>query len=465
MKERNVAVRGPLAPYASDAARSRGRLYPEPPSRTRSDFQRDRDRIIHCTAFRRLAHKTQVFVPLDGDHFRTRLTHTIEVGQIARALARALRVDEDLAEAVALAHDLGHTPFGHAGEGALEACMAPYGGFDHNAQALRVVTLLERRYARYDGLDLTWETLEGIVKHNGPLLPSARDEPPFPHPEERAKPASRRTREGIAPATAGSSSFETPPSISGLPEIDIQIRMSGKPDMRAAPQDEEPRAGEARRRSLARYISEFDAIFPLNLSSFASVEAQAAAQADDIAYIGHDIDDGLRAELFSLEDIARTPFIAGVLTHIRDEHPRLERHRVIHELVRRVITAFVEDAIGESLRRIARVAPKSADEARAAGETLVGLSPPMAEAERHIKAFLFANMYRHEKITGVWERARDAISRLFPAFFENPGLMPDEWAAQAVALAGADRAVVVADYIAGMTDRYALNEVKRVFGG
>jgi dGTPase len=410
MKERNVAVRGPLAAYASDAARSRGRLYPEPASPTRSDFQRDRDRIIHCTAFRRLAHKTQVFVPLDGDHFRTRLTHTIEVGQIARALARALRVDEDLAEAVALAHDLGHTPFGHAGEGALEACMAPYGGFDHNAQALRVVTLLERRYARYDGLDLTWETLEGIVKHNGPLLRRDADpDSPLPHPEE-------------------------------------------------------PIAGAAQCRPLSRYIAQFDAIFPLNLSSFASVEAQAAAQADDIAYIGHDIDDGLRAELFSLEDIARTPFIAGVLAHIRNEHPRLERHRVIHELVRRVITAFVEDAINESQRRIARVAPKSAIEARQAGETLVGLSPPMVDAERDIKAFLFANMYRHEKITGVWERARDAISRLFPAFFENPGLMPDEWAAQAVALEGADRAVVVADYIAGMTDRYALNEVKRVFG-
>ncbi|CCJ05506.1 Deoxyguanosinetriphosphate triphosphohydrolase-like protein [Methylocystis sp. SC2] len=431
-----MAVRGPLAAYASDAARSRGRLYPEAPSPTRSEFQRDRDRIIHCTAFRRLAHKTQVFVPLDGDHFRTRLTHTIEVGQIARALARALRVDEDLAEAVALAHDLGHTPFGHAGEGALEACMAPYGGFDHNAQALRVVTLLERRYARYDGLDLTWETLEGIVKHNGPLLPGARGV--FPHPEERAKPASRRTREGIAP--------------------------SGKPDLRAA-QDEEPPAGEAHRRPLPRYIAEFDAIFPLDLSTFASVEAQAAAQADDIAYIGHDIDDGLRAELFSLDDIARTPFIAGVLAHVRDEYPGLERQRVIHELVRRVITAFVEDAIGESLRRLARVSPASADDARRAGEALVRLSPPMAEAERDIKAFLFANMYRHEKVMGVWERARDAISRLFPAFFERPELMPAEWAAQAVALEGAERAVVVADYIAGMTDRYALNEVKRVFGG
>ncbi len=410
MKGAHAAVRGPLAAYASDAARSRGRLYAEAPSPTRSEFQRDRDRIIHCTAFRRLAHKTQVFVPLDGDHFRTRLTHTIEVGQIARALARALRCDEDLAEAVALAHDLGHTPFGHAGEGALEACMAPFGGFDHNAQALRVVTLLERRYARYDGLDLTWETLEGIVKHNGPLLPGARDEHPFPHLEE-------------------------------------------------------PAAGATSSRPLSRYIAAFDATFALDLSTFASVEAQAAAQADDIAYIGHDIDDGLRAELFSLDDIARTPFIAGVLAHVRDEHPGLERGRVIHELVRRVITAFVEDSIGESQRRIARVAPASADDVRGAGETLVGLSSPMIEAERDIKAFLFANMYRHEKVLGVWERARDAISRLFPAFFERPELMPAEWAAQAVALEDADRAVVVADYIAGMTDRYALNEVKRVFGG
>ncbi|QGM95495.1 dNTP triphosphohydrolase [Methylocystis rosea] len=435
-----MAIRGPLAAYASDAGHSRGRLYPEAPSPTRSEFQRDRDRIIHCTAFRRLAHKTQVFVPLDGDHFRTRLTHTIEVGQIARALARALRCDEDLAEAVALAHDLGHTPFGHAGEGALEACMAPFGGFDHNAQALRVVTLLERRYARYDGLDLTWETLEGIVKHNGPLLKRDADpHPPFPHPKERAKLASRRTREGIA--SVASSSFET--------------RLSG------APQDEEP----AQTRKLSGYIAAFDATFPLDLSTFASVEAQAAAQADDIAYIGHDIDDGLRAELFSLDDIARTPFIAGVLAHVRDEHPGLERGRVIHELVRRVITAFVEDAIGESLRRLTRISPESADEARRAGEAIVRLSPPMAEAERDIKAFLFANMYRHEKVLGVWERARDAISRLFPAFFESPELMPAEWAAQAVALEDADRAVVVADYIAGMTDRYALNEVKRVFGG
>jgi len=388
-----LAARLPLAPYACDAGRSRGRLFAAPPSPTRSEFQRDRDRIIHSTAFRRLAHKTQVFVPLDGDHFRTRLTHTIEVGQIARALARALALDEDLAEAVALAHDLGHTPFGHAGEGALEACMAPYGGFDHNAQALRVVTLLERRYATYDGLDLTWETLEGLVKHNGPL------------------------------------------------------------------------AGPLARRPLAAYIAEFDRCFPLELQSFAGAEAQAAALADDIAYNAHDIDDGLRAGLFTLDEITDIPFITGLLDEIRALYPALERQRVIHELVRRVITRFVEDVIFEAQRRLARVAPKSPEDARRAGEPLVGFSPAMAEAEREVKRFLFAGMYRHPKVMGVWERARETISLLFPAFFDDPSLMPAEWAALAAARGGAERALVVADYIAGMTDRYALGERRRLFGG
>ncbi|KAF2992825.1 deoxyguanosinetriphosphate triphosphohydrolase [Methylocystis sp. MJC1] len=388
-----VALRQPLAPYACDATKSRGRLYAVAPSPTRSEFQRDRDRIIHSTAFRRLAHKTQVFVPLDGDHFRTRLTHTIEVGQIARAIARALRVDEDLAEAVALAHDLGHTPFGHAGEEALEACMKPYGGFDHNSQALRVVTLLERRYADYDGLDLTWEALEGIVKHNGPL--------------------------------AGTKALKPP----------------------------------------SRYICEFDAGYPLELSSFAGVEAQAAALADDIAYIGHDMDDGLRANLFTLDDIAgATPFVAGLLEEIARKHPGLERGRVIHELVRRVITRFVEDAIGTAQARLEQHSPRSAEEVRGAGEAMVALSAAMREAERDIKRFLFANMYRHELIMRVWTRAEEAISRLFPAFFEQPSRMPAEWATQAAARDGAARAVVVADYIAGMTDRYALGEVKRLFG-
>jgi dGTPase len=387
-----LAPRPPLAPYASDATRSRGRLIEEAPSRTRSDFQRDRDRVLHSTAFRRLAHKTQVFVPLDGDHFRTRLTHTIEVAQIARALARALRLDEDLAETVALAHDLGHTPFGHAGETALKACLADFDGFDHNAQALRVVTKLERRYARYDGLDLTWESLEGLVKHNGPL------------------------------------------------------------------------AGPAARRPLAPGIAEFDAIFPLELAHFAGAEAQAAAVADDIAYNAHDIDDGLRAGLFDLRDIAAAPFIAGLLQEIDALHPGLERARRIHELTRRVITRFVEDVIDESTRRLDAASPRSADDIRRAGAALVGFSPAMAVAERDVKKLLFTHMYRHPSVATVWERAREAISFLFPAFMDKPALMNAEWAELAKTKELAARARLVADYIAGMTDRFALREYQRLSG-
>lgn len=388
-----MAPRQPLAPYACDATQSQGRLYPLAASPTRGEFQRDRDRIIHCTAFRRLAHKTQVFVPLDGDHFRTRLTHSIEVGQIARALARSLRVDEDLAEAVALAHDLGHTPFGHAGEEALEACMKPFGGFDHNAQALRVVTRLEHRYADYDGLNLAWETLEGIVKHNGPL------------------------------------------------------------------------AGPRATRPLSRYIAEFDTIFPLKLDSFAGVEAQAAAQADDIAYIGHDIDDGLRAGLFRLDDIAgAVPYIAGIVDAVERWRPDLERGRLINEVVRRVITGFVEDAIQTSAANLADLSPATASGARLAMAPMVTLSPAMRAAERDLKRFLFAHMYRHEKVMDVWRQAREAISRLFPAFLAQPARMPPEWATLAANRDDMARAIVVADYIAGMTDRYALGEVKRLFG-
>ncbi|WP_363347948.1 dGTP triphosphohydrolase [Methylocystis echinoides] len=460
-----MALRPPLAPYACDAARSRGRLYAVPASPTRSEFQRDRDRIIHSTAFRRLAHKTQVFVPLDGDHFRTRLTHTIEVGQIARALARALAADEDLAEAVALSHDLGHTPFGHAGEEALEACMKPYGGFDHNAQALRVVTLLERRYADYDGLDLTWEALEGIVKHNGPLVAAAREgagaggsfeTPPSAAPQDEGE-----TPPSVAPQDEG----ETPPSVAPQDE--------GETPPSPAPRDEGETPSPVRQsdggarifRPVSPYILEFDALYPLELSTFAGVEAQAAALADDIAYIGHDIDDGLRAGLFSLEAIAAgSPFVAGLLAEIDRKHPGLERGRVIHELVRRVITGFVEDAIATSRARLERFAPRSAADVRRAAGAMVALSPQMIAAERDLKRFLFANMYRHARIMGVWERARDAISRLFPAFLETPALMPPEWASLAEAQQGAARAVVAADYIAGMTDRYALGEVKRLFG-
>ncbi|MCB1541527.1 MAG: deoxyguanosinetriphosphate triphosphohydrolase [Rhodoblastus sp.] len=393
-----------LAPYACDAPRSRGRLVAEPASPTRTDFQRDRDRIVHSTAFRRLAHKTQVFVPLGGDHFRTRLTHTIEVAQIARALSRGLRLDDDLAEALALAHDLGHTPFGHVGEDALDSLMGPYGGFDHNAQALRLVTRLERRYARFDGLNLTWETLEGLVKHNGPL----------------------RTPEG-----APTPKFAT----HGVP----------KP------------------------ILDFDAecaatIGALDLASHASAEAQAAAIADDIAYDAHDIDDGLRAGLFELGDLrTASPFVAELLTEIETTYGALERARMIHELGRRIITRFIEDALQEGARRIAETGAESAAEIRAAGRQVVAFSPAMVAADRSIKTFLFTAMYRHAEVMRVREKAARIVDDLFPLFLGDPGAMPLEWeAAYKGARDDSARARVVADYIAGMTDRYALNEYRRL---
>ncbi|HEY1943672.1 MAG TPA: deoxyguanosinetriphosphate triphosphohydrolase [Roseiarcus sp.] len=385
------------APYAADPARSGGRLYPEPPSPTRGDFQRDRDRIIHSTAFRRLAHKTQVFVYHEGDHFRTRLTHTIEVAQLARALAKALFLDEELAESVALGHDLGHTPFGHTGEDALDACMAAYGGFEHNSHGLRLVTELERRYAQFDGLNLTRDTLEGLVKHNGPILD------PEGHPLERY-----RAR--------------------GAPEAILAYD---------------------RRQSLA-------------LAEFASLEAQAAAIADDIAYNAHDIDDGLRAGLFDLDAIRSAPFLAALLDEVAALHPGLERPRVIHELTRRVITRFIEDVIAESRRRIAESGVQSLDDVRRAGRTLVGLSPPLAEADRDIKRFLFANMYRHEEVKRVRETADLIVRRLFAAYVEDIGAMPPDWALKA-GDGEALRTRAVADYIAGMTDRFALGEYRRLF--
>jgi dGTPase len=388
---------GGRAPYAADPARSRGRLHPEPPSPTRGDFQRDRDRIIHSTAFRRLAHKTQVFVYHEGDHFRTRLTHTIEVAQLARALAKALRLDEELAEAVALGHDLGHTPFGHTGEDALDACMADYGGFDHNSQGLRLVTELERRYAEFDGLNLTQETLEGLVKHNGPLLDAA------------GAPRDRWRAHGVPLA-----------------------------------------------------ILAYDSRQSLDLALYASLEAQAAALADDIAYDAHDIDDGLRAGLFELEAIREAPFVAKLLDEIERLRPGLERPRVIHELTRRVITRFVEDAIRESRARISATGVASLDDVRRAGRTLVGLSPALAAADRDIKAFLFANMYRHPDVRRVREQAHSWVRSLFAAYVADPGAMPPDWAGKAGASAE-ERARAAADYIAGMTDRFALNEYRRLF--
>jgi dGTPase len=393
-----------LAGYACDAAQSRGRIVAEPGSPTRSEFQRDRDRIVHSTGFRRLAHKTQVFVPLGSDHFRTRLTHTIEVAQIARALARGLQVDDDLAEALALAHDLGHTPFGHVGEDALDALMRDHGGFDHNAQALRLVTRLERRYARFDGLNLSWETLEGLVKHNGPLLTPA------------GRPTARYQKRGVP-----------------KPILDFD--------------------GECA-----------DTIGALGLSTHASVEAQIAALADDIAYDSHDIDDGLRAGLFELGDLgAASPFIGALLSEIEQAYGALERARVIHELGRRVITRFVEDALGESARRIAESGASSAAEVRAAGRTLVAFSPAMVEADRSIKTFLFTAMYRHPEVMRVRRKATEIVEALFPLFLATPAAMPLEWAGlMKAARDDSARARIVADYIAGMTDRYALNEYRRL---
>jgi dGTPase len=386
------------APYACDPWASRGRLYPESASPTRSDFQRDRDRIIHSSAFRRLKHKTQVFVYHEGDHFRTRLTHTIEVSQIARALARSLGLDEDLAEALALSHDLGHTPFGHTGEDTLEECMAAFGGFDHNAQALRIVTRLERRYPDYDGLNLTWETLEGLVKHNGPLLDA-----------------------------------------------------SGQPTLRYA------------ERGVPLAIMEYNAVQDLELATFASGEAQAAAIADDIAYDAHDIDDGLRAGLFKIDDLREVLLLNEILAEIDGRWPDLDLSRRIHELVRRVITRFVEDVVAEGDRRIAALSPGAAEDIRRAGETVVCFSREMREADASIKRFLYARMYRHPEVMRVRAQADEVLRDLFRRFKAEPGLMPEEWQADLPTDDEPRLARRVADYIAGMTDRYAILEHRRLF--
>jgi dGTPase len=390
----------PRAPYAADAARSRGRLIAEPHSPSRSVFQRDRDRIIHCTAFRRLAHKTQVFVPHEGDHFRTRLTHSLEVGQIARTLARALGLDDDLAEALALAHDLGHTPFGHTGEDVLDELMAPYGGFDHNAQALRIVTKLERRYAAFDGLNLTWETLEGLVKHNGPLLQA----------------------DGRVAARYG-------------------------------------------KRGLPAAILEYNAVHDLELAHFASAEAQAAAIADGIAYNAHDLDDALRAGLIDFAQIGEVDFLRDIGGENAALYPGLEPVRAIHELVRRLITFFIEDAIIESRRRIEAAEVASVEDVYTQRAPLIGFSPAALSADKSIRCFLSKNLYRHQRLVRIREQAGLIVRDLFSRFFRGPELMPAEWA-EAAARAGAGearRARVVCDYIAGMTDRYAVFEHRNLF--
>jgi dGTPase len=386
------------APYACDPELSRGRLYPEPPSASRSGFRRDCDRIIHATAFRRLKHKTQVFVFDEGDHYRTRLTHTLEVAQIARALARRLRLDEDLAEALALAHDLGHPPFGHAGERALESCLAGFGGFDHNAQTLRVVTVLERRYPAFDGLNLTWETLEGLVKHNGPLTDRA------------GAPLARYRRRGV-PAS----------------------------------------------------ILDYCRVQDLQLWSFASAEAQVAAIADDIAYDAHDIDDGLRAKLFALEEIVVVPLPGRIVAAIHATYPKLDHDRLVHELIRRLIGLLIDDVVAESARRLAELKPRSADDVRRAAAPVGAFSREVGEEDRAIKSFLKPRMYRHPRVMKVMDQAADVVRDLFARYSARPQDMPAEWGEHLGECDETARARHIADFIAGMTDRYALAEHARLF--
>jgi dGTPase len=393
-----VSEAPPRAAFAEDARKSRGRLFPEPPSASRSPFRRDADRIIHSTAFRRLKHKTQVFVFHEGDHYRTRLSHTLEVTQIARALARSLGLDEDLAEALALAHDLGHPPFGHAGERALDACLSDFGGFDHNAQTLRIVTAMERRYPLFDGLNLTWETLEGVVKHNGPLTDA-----------------------------------------------------NGNP------------AGKYRDIGVPQVIADYNTQFDLALWSYPSAEAQVAAIADDIAYDAHDLDDGLRADLFTLNDLTGVPVIGGLMREVREQYPGIDPGRLTHEVVRRLIGKLIEDVVLESKRRIGAAAPQTADEVRAAGGPMVTFSALMASTDRAIKEFLWHNMYRHERVMTVMQNAEEVVRALFARYFVQPQFMPGEWSQ---GLDGADqgvRARRVADFIAGMTDGFALQEHARLF--
>jgi dGTPase len=384
--------------YASDPAASRGRLHPEDEDPLRSPYQRDRDRIVHSNAFRRLKHKTQVFIHHEGDHFRTRLTHTLEVAQIARGIARPLGLDEDLAEALALAHDLGHPPFGHAGERALDRALADFEGFDHNAQSLRVVTALERRYPLFDGLNLTVETLEGLIKHNGPLLdPSGR--PIGAH--------------------------------------------AGGP--------------------LPYAIREVQEAVDLELQLFPSLEAQAAAVADDIAYDCHDLEDGLRAGLVRLDELEDERLTAPILADVRGEYPGLESSRTVHTLVRRLISAMIHDVLAETLRGMEAAGIRTADEARRAGRPLARFSDEVGEAERGLKRFLRQKVYRDEKVMRPVKLAESIVSDLFDAFSVDPSLMPDDWGHfidPQDTLAVARR---VADYIAGMTDRYAIAEHRRLF--
>ncbi len=374
----------PLAPYAAHPSESRGRLYPEAECAHRSPFQRDRDRVLHSAAFRRLEYKTQVFVNHEGDHYRTRLTHSLEVAQIARSICRVLGLNEDLAEALSLAHDVGHTPFGHAGEDGLREAMREFGGFDHNAQTLRTLTKLEHRYAGFDGLNLTWETLEGIAKHNGPCA-----QPP-------------------------------------------------------------------------RALAEYNALHNLELQSYASLEAQVASLADDIAYHNHDMDDGLRAGLFSIDDLAAVPEVGAVFAEVVGQYKGLAEPRLIHESLRRLIHRMCADLQTQTAENVRASGVQSVEEVRLAGRALVAFSPEMEAMNRRLKAFLMERMYRHYQVNRMSSRARRIVKALFAFFHAEPECLPTEWQKGADGPGTLVTAHVVADYIAGMTDRYAMKEYHRL---
>ena len=389
-----AAASSPLTParasYAVDPAGSRGRFHDEPPSRTRTPFARDRDRIIHTSAFRRLKDKTQVFVAHEGDHYRTRLTHSLEVAQIARSLAHALRLDDDLAETIALAHDLGHPPFGHSGEEELDTWMAPYGGFDHNVQTFRVVTQLEHRYPDFDGLNLTWETLEGIIKHNGPVA-SHLDRPSW------------------------------------------------------------------------RAIADFDAAYSLRLDTFTSAEAQVAALADDIAYNNHDVDDGVQAGLFGLDELAQVPLIGPILRALKAERPDLDDRMLRMEAVRRMIGVMVDDVLAQTARNVAESGVETAEDVRLLGRALVSFSPDTAEDLARLRQFLHQRMYRHFRVNRTRSQARRILKEMFALFMAEPNVMPTEWCERVEGCDDSGRARLVCDYIAGMTDRFAIEEHRKLF--
>jgi dGTPase len=387
-----------LAPYACQPDQSRGRLHPERMSSFRSPFQRDRDRIIHSSAFRRLKHKTQVFVEHEGDYYRTRLTHSIEVAQVARTISGVLGLNTDLAEAIALAHDLGHTPFGHTGEDALGLLMEPYGGFDHNAQALRIVTRLERHYADFDGLNLTWESLEGITKHNGPVIGPNAD----------------KKHDGPLPYA----------------------------------------------------LAEVNAAWDLELHTHASAEAQVAAIADDVAYSHHDLHDGLRSGLFTEDDLMELPVTGPAFEEVDRLYPGLEKMRRRHEALRRVFGRMVEDVIAVAQNRLTAAQPKSVDDIRHLGTTVIRFSKPLYQELKAIRSFLFHRMYRAPSVMVERARVTQMVNDLFPLFLSRPDLLPAEWRSDIEAAQDeVTLARIVADYVAGMTDRFAIQEHARLMGG